>query len=114
MKITEIIEIVNGMVQCGNPETGDEVQFGFASDLMSDVLTLLDDRILLITGLNNSQSIRTAAMADIHTILFTRGKKPTAQMKQLAEEDGIILITTSFSSFRTSALLYEKGLESLY
>jgi hypothetical protein len=35
---------------CGEEQLDREVKMGFASDLMSDVLTLLADDILLITG----------------------------------------------------------------
>ena len=50
---------------------------GFSSDLMSDALALLKNEtedILFITGLANVQSLRTAEVLDIETILFVRGK----------------------------------------
>jgi hypothetical protein len=47
----------------------------FASDLMSDVLTLKNDNLVLITGLATLQTIRTAEMADINCIIFVRNKK---------------------------------------
>jgi len=114
MKITEIAETVDGILVCGDLNHVKEVFFGFAADLMSDVLTLLDEQILMITGLSSTQAIRTAAMSDIHVILFTRGKKPTSQTIKLAEESDIILMYTQFSSFKASALLYERGLKPLY
>ncbi len=50
----------------------------FGSDLMSDVLTLEDHDLLLITGLANPQTIRTAEMADIKMIIIARGKEITS------------------------------------
>ena len=50
---------------------------GFSSDLMSDALALLKnetEEVLFITGLANVQSLRTAEVLDIDTILFVRGK----------------------------------------
>ncbi len=49
----------------------------FSSDSMSDVLTLDENNILLITGLANLQLIRTAEMADINPVLLAREKQAT-------------------------------------
>ncbi len=87
---------------------------GFASDLMSDVLTLLEDDILLITGLSNNQAVRTAEMSDISNILIVRNKQPSQAMVDMANELDIALITTPYSLFRVSGLLYTHGLESVY
>ncbi len=114
MKISEIVTLVEGRLVCGDAQHDREVFYGFASDLMSDVLTLLDEQILMITGLTNTQAIRTAQMSDIHVILFTRGKNPTPAMISLAREEDIALITTPFSSFKSSALLFTAGLKPIY
>ena len=46
------------------------IEYAFACDLMSDVLTFVNQEILLITGLSQLQSLRTAEMLDIKYILF--------------------------------------------
>lgn len=86
----------------------------FGSDLMSDVLTLEDDDILLITGLANPQTIRTAEMADIKMIIIARGKEITNEMKQLAEDNGITLLSSPFSLFKVCGLLHEQGLKPVF
>jgi hypothetical protein len=86
----------------------------FASDLMSDVLTLKNDNLVLITGLVTLQTIRTAEMADINCIIFVRNKKASPEMVRLAMENGIDLIECKFSMFRTSGLLYQSGLKPVY
>lgn len=114
MKLSEVVRIVDGTVLCGEDNLEREVSLGFASDLMSDVLTLLADDILLITGLSNNQAIRTAEMSDILQILFVRNKRPTKTMLDLAKEHGITVITTPYSMFRSSGLLFSNGLEPVY
>lgn len=114
MTLQEVVSVVDGTVVCGEDQLSREVKLGFASDLMSDVLTLLADDILLITGLSNNQSIRTAEMSDICQILFVRHKQPTQTMINLANEHGIVLITTAYSMFKASALLYQHGLAPVY
>lgn len=114
MKISEILQLTEANVVCGpfSPQT--EVEQAFSSDLMSDVLTLDSENILLITGLANPQSIRTAEMADIHFILLVRNKKATEEMIRLAEENHITLMETPYSLFKTSGILYQAGLMPVY
>ncbi len=114
MTLEEIIKLVEGTVLTGEAYLDREVEYGFSSDLMSDVLTLLDDNILLITGLSNNQAVRTAEMSDIHQILFVRGKMPDKGMINMAKENGITLIATKYSMFRTSGILYGAGLPYIY
>ena len=114
MTLREIVTIVQGVVICGEENLNRAVHLGFSSDLMSDVLTLLADDILLVTGLSNIQSIRTAEMADILQILFVRNKRPSKEMVELAQEHGITLISTPISKFWTSGLLFCNGLKPVY
>ncbi len=114
MKISDIIQITKANLVCGHHRIEEKVDKAFSSDLMSDVLTIDSEDILLITGLANTQAIRTAEMADIHFILLVRNKKATDEMKSIAEENGIVLMETPFSLFKTSGLLYNAGLNPVY
>ena len=114
MKLKDILACVDGKLVCGESHLEDEVMRGFASDLMSDVLTILEDDIILITGLSNNQAIRTAEMSDISNILLVRNKKPSQSMIDMAKELNISLSYTSFSLFKASGLLYQQGLKPVY
>lgn len=114
MKIQRIQELTEATVACGSDKLDHEVQCAFASDLMSDVLTLDCNEVILITGLCNLQTIRTAEMADLDCILFVRGKKVTPEMLQLASENGIILLETNHSMYHTVGELYSNGLVPVY
>lgn len=114
MKLKDILACVDGKLVCGESHLEDDVMRGFASDLMSDVLTILEDDIILITGLSNNQAIRTAEMSDISNILLVRNKKPSQSMIDMANELNISLSYTSFSLFKASGLLYQQGLKPVY
>ncbi len=114
MKIKEIVNIINGNVVCGKELMDIDVQKGFASDLMSDVLTLDTDNILLITGLANLQAIRTAEMSDISCIIFARNKKITQDMIDLAAENNMVLIECACSVFKTAGELYKAGINPVF
>lgn len=114
MRISDILEIINGTLVCGFHRLNDHVEVGFASDLMSDVLTLQSSNLLLITGLANLQTIRTAEMADISAILMVRNKKSTSEILALAVELDMVIIECQYSMFRTCGLLFQSGLKAIY
>ena len=87
-----------------------EVDKGYSSDLMSDVLAFASPSVLLITGLTNIQIFRTAQMLDIPAIVFVRGKKPAADLLELAKEADMPILSTYMSMFESSGRLYGKGL----
>ena len=104
MKIRQIMALTGATVVCGNGR----------EDLMSDVLTLDCNGVLLVTGLCNMQTIRTAEMADVSCILFVRGKKATPDILQLAAENEMILMETDHSMYHTVGELYCNGLPPIY
>ncbi|HNX67030.1 MAG TPA: hypothetical protein PKH02_09130 [Bacteroidales bacterium] len=114
MRVGDICEAVKGKLICGEDKVDVDIEYAFASDLMSDVLTIKSDSLLLITGLANLQTIRTAEMSDACCVLFVRNKTITDDMKQLAEESGIPLISCSITMFRAAGELYKAGLKPLF
>ncbi|MFP4047973.1 MAG: DRTGG domain-containing protein [Bacteroidales bacterium] len=114
MKPSQIAKMLGAELLCPAEGREPDIQNAFSSDLMSDVLKLEADHTLLITGLANLQAIRTAEMADISCIVFARGKKVTDEMVKLAKDNGMTVIRTPFSVYRTSGELYKAGLNPVY
>ena len=114
MKIKNLVDVLEGNVVMGEQYLEKEVVFGFASDLMSDVLTLDTDQLVLVTGLNNLQTIRTAEMADIECVVFVRNKQVLPTMIEIASEHEMVLIECRFSMFGAIARLYDAGLKPVY
>ena len=114
MKIKEIAELVGGEIVGAPSDDEYEVVKAFASDLMSDVLRFSMDETVLITGLCNNQTMRTAEMADLRVVLIGRDKQPDAEMLELAEDSGITIIKSKYSIFKISGILYAAGIQPLY
>lgn len=114
MKVSEINKVLDGKILCGEEKGDYAIDVAFASDMMSDVLTLKNDHVLLITGLNNMQIIRTAEMSDIHCIILARNKKASHDMIELARENDMILIECRYSVFKTCGLLFQAGVKPIF
>lgn len=110
MKINEIIEVLGGCIITKCYESEVFVDRIIASDLMSDVLTVGAENLLLITGLNNLQTIRTAEMADISVIIIVRGKTISDEMIALAEANDITIIECKHSMYEACGILYNARL----
>ena len=114
MNVRKIMELTDAVCVSGDPDAPQEILYGFAADLMSDVLTLDTEQMLLLTGLSNVQTIRTAEMADVRCILFVRGKRVTPEMVEVAEENGITLLESPYSMFRAVGELAKNGVEAIF
>jgi hypothetical protein len=114
MKLKDITEVIDGLLICGESRLVEDYSAAFASDLMSDVLTLQSANFLLITGLVNIQTIRTAEMADINCIILVRKKKALPELLELARQNNITIIECPYSMFKTCGLLFKAGLKAVY
>lgn len=100
----------------GHPRVLDrEYSYVFAADLMSDALAMVNSdckHTLLVTGLQNAQSLRTAEMLDIDTIIYVRDKHLTPEDQELAREMEINVFCTNKTMYEACGILYELGLRS--
>ena len=110
MKISEIVKLLGAEVVAGKDNLDLEVKSGCGSDMMSDVLAFVKDQGMLLTGLVNTQVVRTALMMDMSCVCFIRGKRPDNAMIKLAESAGIVLIACKHRMFEACGILYKNGL----
>ena len=110
MKICTIRELLDAQVLVGEENLGRHVYSACGSDMMSDVLAYVKDQAVLMTGLVNAQVIRTAEMMDMVCIVFVRAKQPTDEMLRLAEESGIVVMSTAKRMYEACGILYSNGL----
>ena len=112
MTVTDAVKILDGQFFCGEDKADMEILSACGADLMSDVMAFVKDRVILLTGLVNPQVIRTAELLDIHSIIFVRGKTPSRDMIEMAEQSDIILGGTKLPMFLSCGKLYEAGLKT--
>ncbi|MEN6364862.1 MAG: hypothetical protein ABFC75_01350 [Rectinema sp.] len=110
MTVAKIAEILDAGIYAGEDQLDLEVLAACGADLMSDVMAFVKERVVLLTGLLNPQSLRTADLLDIRVVVFVRGKKPTDDLVRIARDNGMILMSTKYSMFLACGRLYEAGL----
>lgn len=110
MTVEDVRIALNARLITGESILNKEVNAACGADMMSDVLAYVKDQGVLLTGLCNSQVIRTAEMMDIICIIFVRGKQPTVEMINLADNRGIVLLETEYTMFSACGILHERGI----
>lgn len=110
MKISMIKDLLEAEIVCGEENLSNHVYSACGSDMMSDVLAFVKDQAVLLTGLVNSQVIRTAEMMDMVCIVLVRSKLPTPEMIELAKESGIVLLSSKKRMYDACGILYTNGL----
>jgi predicted transcriptional regulator len=113
MTLKEVKELLQAEVINGKDRLDLEITFAGGSDLMSDVLAFGKPGILLLTGLSNSQSVRTANIIDAKAIVYVRGKKPDERGIEIAKEKGIPLLSTKYMMYTACGLLFSRGLPAV-
>jgi predicted transcriptional regulator len=108
--LAEIKDLLDAKIVIGEEKLHMEIHTAFGADLMSDVLAFARSGCLLITGLSNVQSVRTAYALDIAAIVICRGKALNDKFVETARELGIPILWTPFIMFETCGRLYREGL----
>ncbi len=116
MKVKEIVAALTAEPLSLQQDLEKEYYHVFATDLMSDALAMIqgnNDVTLMLTGLANAQSLRTAEMLDVKLIILVRSKTVPEELLDLANDMGIALYTTSHSMYEACGRLYTSGLKPL-
>ena len=111
MTVHEIAKVLDARWLCCEEEGDRVIHTGFASDMMSDVLAYVQEDTLLLTGLVNSQSIRTAEMLDLPCVVFVRGKNPHKDAILRAKQLGMPALSTQYTMFEACGRLFAAGLK---
>lgn len=105
MTIADLAEILEAEVVCGEEQLGETVSDFAASDLLSDVLSFEKEDYALLTGLTNSQIIRTAEITNACCVVILRDKRPQQPAVMLAERCSIPLLLCPLSMFEACGRL---------
>ncbi len=112
MKLIDCVGLLKAEVLVPADDMDMDIRVACGADLMSDVMAFAcTNNEMLLTGLVNPQTIRTAEMMDVKVIVFVRGKTPPENMVRLASEKSICVLSTTFPMFTACGLLYNSGIK---
>jgi hypothetical protein len=109
LNAVEIQNLLKASLLMG-PLPEDEIMTACGSDMMSDVLAFPKERMVLLTGLTNPHTIRTAELLDVPLLVFVRGKMPSEEVLNMAEDAGIAVLGTEYTLYDACGALFAAGL----
>ncbi|MCD6546143.1 MAG: hypothetical protein J7K69_05760 [Thermotogae bacterium] len=114
MKLSEIAKILNAKIlTCEDKADEIDIRIVGASDMMSDVLLIAKPGMLLITGLNSPQVIRTANIVGIPAVVVVRKNVIPSETIEAAKNFGIALLHSPIPMYVACGKLYEKKLKDV-
>ena len=113
MTLTEIKDLLHCDVLNAVDNLDLDVTQVVASDGMSEILAFARSKELMITGLTNIQSIRTADIAGVGAVIYCRGKLPDEKVIEFARQKHIPVLATKLGMFNICGVLYSKGLKGV-
>jgi predicted transcriptional regulator len=113
MTLKEIKAILECDVLFGEEDLSLDIQQVVASDGMSEVLAFAKSKELMVTGLTNIQSIRTADIAGVSAVIYCRGKRPEKNVVEYARQKRIPILVTKLGMFDICGILYSRGLKGV-
>ena len=85
------------------------VTSGYCSDLLSCVMTGAQPQGIWVTLMAHSNIVAVAALLDLAAILITENAQPDQNTLQIANQKGVILLSTPKGNFETVGRLWELG-----
>lgn len=111
MNLNEIRRLLQAdPVEGQDPLPDREIVSACASDLMSDILAFGRPGEIILTGLANAQSVRTADIIGALAIVYVRNKRPDGECLGLARLKRIPLLSTKKMMYEACGVLFGHGL----
>ncbi len=108
VSLPKIIEAIGGKLLSQERDLSQmEVSSVYAGDLLSDVMASAGDCQVWVTIMQHQNTIAVASLLEIEAVIFAKDKKPEQKLIEKANEEGIVLISSSLSSFQISGILYK-------
>jgi predicted transcriptional regulator len=106
MTVSELVTKVELKVFAGNSGLNREIEGGYSSDLLSDVMGNADAGSVWITLQGHKNVMAIASLKELAAVIIVNNSKPEADMIEQANIEGIPVLGTSLGSFEISGILY--------
>ncbi len=113
MKLKEIVEKLNLEVKCGLSKLNNDVNTGYASDLLSDVIANSKEGDLWITLQIHHNIVAVADMKGLSGIVIINGREPEEETIKKAEEENMPIMVCKTPAFELIGQLCALGISGM-
>ncbi len=107
MTVRELVEKLNLTVFSGAEGLDKEIEGGYVSDLLSDVMGHADAGQVWITLQTHKNVMAIASLKDLAAIILVKGFKPEDDTAKQSNAEGIPILGTDEETFDITGKLYK-------
>lgn len=107
MKVIELIEKLDLKVYTKNVNLEKEINGGYVSDLLSDVMGNASEGSVWITLQNHLNVVAIASLKDLACIILVKGIEPSLDVIAKANEEQIPILGSTEKTFELSGKIYQ-------
>ncbi len=106
MKVSELVNTLGLKVYSGEAGLDKEIEGGYTSDLLSDVMGNADAGFVWITLQTHKNIMAIASLKELAAIILVKGNQPEEDTAMQSDSEGIPILGTDSESFEISGMLY--------
>ena len=110
MRLNEIKDSLDLKVLTGNGQLESEVNRGYVSDLMSDVIAHGNEGDIWITYQAHVNVVAIALMKNMAGVILIQGRELIPAAAEKAEKEGLPVMVSEGSAFEVVGKLYQMGI----
>lgn len=107
MKVVDLVDQLNLKVFTSDLDLNTEVNGGYVSDLLSDVMGNATEGNVWITLQSHLNVVAIASLKDLACIILVKGIEPSLEVISKALSEDVIVLGTSESAFDITGKLYQ-------
>jgi predicted transcriptional regulator len=113
MIVQEMVAILQAEVVAGVNKNDNEISGGYASDLLSNVMSQGKEGNVWVTMHGHQNIVAVASLLGLSAVIIAGQVQPDKETVNKADAEEIPLLTTALSVFEVVGLLYEKGVKGV-
>jgi predicted transcriptional regulator len=111
MTLGEVAQSLDLTVLTGQDKLDQEVQGGYVSDLLSDVIAGSQEGDVWLTLQLHQNIVAVAFLNNLAGIVIVGGREPNADTLQKAEEQGVPIMVSTRTAYELAGRLYQMGVQ---
>ena len=106
MKVSDLISALGLVVYGGETGLNREIEGGYVSDLLSDVMGNADEGHVWVTLQSHRNVLAIASLKELAAVIIIKGYKPDAQTIEDSNREGVPLLGSDAENFEIAGKLY--------
>lgn len=107
MKVQDIVDKLGLKVCSGSTGLNREIEGGYTSDLLSDVMGNADENQVWVTLQTHKNIMAIASLKELAAIILVKGYEPEVDAAEQSNVEGIPILSSEEEAFELTGKLFE-------